>query len=97
MLKDTVAVESYSGEGAYGPIYAASATVSCNIDGTRRLVRNANGDEVVSEATLHVHPNDAAAFVPESRVTISGRASTVLSVNSQTFRGQAVYAKVTCS
>lgn len=97
LLKDTVSVTTYAGDGAYGPVYAAAVNVRCNVDATRRLVRNANGDEAVSEATLAVHPDDAAVFTPESAVTIDGRASRVLASSPQTFRGGTVYLKVVCS
>jgi len=106
LLKDLVTVETYSGEGAYGPIFEASVTVKVNVDQTRRLVRNTAGDEVVSEATLAVHPapRDEATralldattlFAPESRVTISGRAAKVISVKPNTMRGHNVYVSVT--
>ena len=97
MLKDAVAVETYGGDSAYGPVYAASRTVPCNIENARRLVRTVNGDEAVSEATLYVHPYDAAAFTPESLVTIDGRASRILTTSTQTFRGYTSYLKVTCT
>jgi len=106
LLKDLVAVETYSGEGAYGPIFEAAVTVKVNVDQTRRLVRNAAGDEVVSESTLAVHPQprdeatgallDAGTlFSPESAVTISGRAAKVISVKANTVRGRIVFLKVT--
>ena len=94
MLKDAVSVQTFSGEGAYGPVYASAVTVSCNIDPTRRLVRSANGEEAVSEATLLVHPDDGALFNPDALVTIGGRASHVLSVNTQTFLSSDVFLKV---
>jgi len=97
LMGDTVAVETYSGESAYGPIYAASANVTCNIDSTRRLVRNSEGMEVVSELTLHVASADEAKFTPESRVTIATRISTVLAVSPKAFKGQVVYVEVACS
>lgn len=97
LLKDTVAVQTYSGDSAYGPVYAATKTIPCNIEPTRRLVRSASGDEVVSEATLYVHPYDAVYFAPESLVTIDGRASRILAANAQTYRGRTSYLKVTCA
>lgn len=97
LFRDSVSVETYSGDSAYGPIYAASATVLCKVSTLRQLVRNSNGEEVVSEATLYVLPANAAPFTPESRVTIAGRASTVLSVAPQTARGVTVVVKATCS
>jgi hypothetical protein len=106
LLKDLVAVETYSGEGAYGPNFDAPVTVKVNVDQTRRLVRNTAGDEVVSEATLAVHPQprdetsgellDATTlFTPESQVTISGRAAKVIGVKPNTVRGRIVFLKVT--
>lgn len=97
LLKDTVAVETYTGSGAYGPVYSSAANVLVNVDSTRRLVRDATGREVVSEASLYVHPDDAAVFVPESRISIGGRTSTVLVANPQTFRGKTICIKVACS
>jgi adenosyl cobinamide kinase/adenosyl cobinamide phosphate guanylyltransferase len=93
----TVSVETWQGEGAYGAVYAAPVDIVCNVDSTTRLVRNANGEEVVSEVTLEVKYTDAAAFAPESRVTISGRVSTVLSASPKQFKGQVVYVKVSCT
>jgi hypothetical protein len=92
-----VAVETYSGESAYGPLYGASASVTCAVDATRRLVRGADGVEVVSEFTLLVASCDEAKFTPESRVTIATRTSTVLSVSPRAFRGGTVYVEVACS
>ena len=106
LLKDLVAVETYTGESSYGPVFEAPVTVKVNVDQTRRLVRNTAGDEVVSEATLAVHPaprDEAtgaalaaeALFTPESRVTISGRLAKVIGVKPNTARGQTVFVKVT--
>ena len=97
LLKSTVSVETYAGDGAYGPVYAAPVVVPCNVQMKRRLVRNANGDEYVLMPLLTVHPDDMAAFTPETRLTIDGRASTVLSVAVLTFRGGANHAEVSCT
>lgn len=96
LLKDTVTVETYVGEGAYGPVYAAAVAVPCNVEATRRLVRNAAGDEAVSESTLYVRPSDASAFTPESRLTFATHASTVLAVSLFSLRGNVSHAKVSC-
>lgn len=112
ILKDQVAVSTYSGEGAYGPVVADPRTVWCNVDETRRLVRDANGDETVAEATLHLHPQtrtvpveDAVqltldpltVFTPESPVEIRGRLSRVLATKPHTVRGKVVMVEVTCA
>ena len=96
LCKDSIAVEAYSGSGAYGPIYAGPVTVLGKVSYTRQLVRNADGEEVVSEVTAYVHPDDAAPFVPESRVTIDGRSTTVIAAGPQGRPGEAVQVKVTC-
>ena len=93
LLKDTVTVESYLGEGAYGPSYGDPVTVQCDMDPTRRLVRGANGEEVVSSGTFTLHPNDADLFVPQSRLTIGSRTTTLISLDEQMFRGRVVFWK----
>lgn len=111
-LKDQVAVSTYEGEGSYGPSYADEITVWCNVDETRRLVRDSTGDEVVSEVTLQLHPktrvvpDDPSAmvgvvdptvvFTAESQVTVRGRVAKVLTAKPHTIRGQTVMVEVTC-
>ena len=97
LLKDTVTVESYIGEGPYGPVYADPIRVKVNLDQTRRLVRTAAGDEAVSEATLQVHPNDADLFTVESLLGFDGRKSRVMNAKTQAFRGGTVFVEVTCA
>jgi hypothetical protein len=81
LLKDTVTVSTLAGESAYaGPVHAAPVDVQVLVEHRRRLVRSATGDEVVSEAQLTVHPDDEAAFTPESLVTVNGRPSQVIGV-----------------
>lgn len=97
VLKDVVSVETFSGTGAYGPVYAAAVNVSVCADTTRRLVRDADGAQVVSELTLLIHPDDEAKFTPESRLTFGARTSTVLAVSPVTTRGYTTLVKVACS
>jgi hypothetical protein len=96
LLKETVTVETYAAPAGLGPVLAASVTVYANVDNTRRLVRDAQGAEVISDLALYVHPDDVATFTPESRVTYSGRTSSVLTVNPQVIRGHAALVKVVC-
>jgi len=93
LLKDTVSVAAYAGDGAYGPVYAAAVTIPCSRDRTRRLVRNADGDEVVSELRLYVHPQDESSFTPESLID---SASKVISVRPMSLRGSTAVVEVTC-
>jgi hypothetical protein len=97
LLKDLVSVQTYAGEGAYGPAYAAAVTVACNVEAARRLVRNADGDEAVSESTIYVHPDDAAHFTPESLVTFETRAAKVLLAKTLTMRGKPSHTEVACT
>ncbi len=69
-LRHTVTVATYEGEGAYGPVWGDPATVQCWVDENRRSVRTAEGDEVVSEATIFAELSAADVFAPESRVTL---------------------------
>lgn len=107
LLKDQVTVATYAGDGPYGPVYADPVTVWCNVDEGRRLVRDSHGDEVVSEATLQLHPatrttagetvDPLVTFIAESKVTIRGRVSKVLAVKPHTIRGRTVMVEVTCA
>lgn len=86
-LADTVTLEVYEGAGFNGDQYAAPATVGgVMVDSTRRLIRNAEGNEAVSETTLFV-PEGAPAFSLDDRVTVRGRASTVMQVTDPSVYG----------
>jgi hypothetical protein len=98
LLTDTVSVLTYQGEGAYGPVFAAkSVSVSCRAEAERQLVRNANGEEVVSELRLFVHPDDAAPVTVGSLVTFAGRQSTVLGVSPKARPGEVHHVEVSCT
>lgn len=112
LMKQLVTVATRTGEGAYGPIDAEPRTVECMVDETRRLVRDANGDETTSEATLTLHPvtrvlddthhaidwvDPLEVFTPESPVTINGRTSRVLSVKATKVRSSTLSVEVTCA
>lgn len=80
-LVHEVTVETFQGSTAYGPQHAAPATRQALVDEKRQLVRDGNGQEVVSETRLFLRRVHAADFAPESRVLLpSGRTSTVISV-----------------
>lgn len=74
----TATVEPYTGSGAYGNIYGTPVKVAGYYEGVRRLVRNDEGDEVVSEGTFHA---DLGVDIPSgSRVAVAGRTTWVVSV-----------------
>ncbi|WP_344161702.1 hypothetical protein [Nocardiopsis rhodophaea] len=65
-----VTVEPYQGAGPYGPTYGAPVTVRALMDAKRRLVRDAQGAETISETTLRVRLDHVDDFPPGSRVTL---------------------------
>lgn len=77
----TATVETYQGTGAYGDVYAAPVVVACFAEAKRRLVRAKDGQETVSESTLYMGAADGGLFVPDSRVTVGGKVSYVITQN----------------
>lgn len=78
LARQTVTVEPYEGDGAYGPVYGPQRTIQCRKDDTRRVVRDANGVEVTSDVTLWV-PTNQKPLKTEDRVTLpDGRTTRVL-------------------
>jgi hypothetical protein len=82
----TILVEPYEGSGAYGSVYGAQVSVECRVEDVVRLVRAASGDEVVSSATVAC--DVGTVIPPESRVTVKGRVTTVLSVSDPSTGGR---------
>lgn len=82
----TVTVETFQDVNGYGAaIYAAPVILAppngCWVDNARKIVRNKDGVEVVSETTIATANANAALFPPDSRVTVDGVASTVIKTN----------------
>lgn len=85
LLTGTATVEPYAGSGAYGKKYGPGASVRCYTEDKRRVVRDRTGAEVISETTMWCR---LAENVPaESRVTVNGRATTVITVSRFEFDG----------
>lgn len=82
LLQHTVTVERYSGDSAYGPTYDAAETVDCFIDDVRRLVRDPTGDHVVAEGRFFCRL-DVDEIPAESKVTVNGRATTVITTSKR--------------
>ncbi|NUO58994.1 MAG: hypothetical protein HOV78_20225 [Hamadaea sp.] len=74
----TVTVRTKTGSGANGDIFAAAVDRDVFLEDSRRLVRNATGEQVVSEATLYADVADQAIFTTDSKVTLPGRTARVL-------------------
>ena len=79
LLRHTVLIEPYEGEGPFGPEYGEQELVRCFIDDRRRLVIGPTGDEAVSETTVYM-PLDTVCPV-HSRVTVNGRSTIVLAAS----------------
>lgn len=68
-LRKRITIEAYQGESAYGPVYGAPLTgVPARFDGKRRLVRKADGTDLVASGTLTLRPG--VAITSQSRVTV---------------------------
>lgn len=76
----TTTVRTYTGSGPFGETYADPVDVPCFIDNTRRLVRDNDGRELTSEATITGHLSYGDLFQPESTATIDGDERTVLTL-----------------
>lgn len=71
-----------AGTGGVTTWVAAGDPVACLVSAKRRLVRDADGTQVVSEATLITRLENEALFDTGRRVTLpSGKTTTVLAVN----------------
>lgn len=79
LLRHSVLVEPYEGEGPFGPEYGEQTSVLCFVDDKRRLVIGPTGDQVTSETTFYA-PLDTVCPV-HSKVTVNGRATVVLAAS----------------
>lgn len=80
----TITVETHEGHDSNGPIYSAPVTVPCFVDDSTKLVAAPTGDQVVSQSTVFADSSYAPLFVAESRLTVNGRATRVITVNNYT-------------
>ncbi|WP_336214386.1 hypothetical protein [Nonomuraea sp. LPB2021202275-12-8] len=76
LLQHEATIEPYLGDGAYGPVWGPPVTVRCLVDDERRLVRDEQGLEVVSDTTLYLPPGTVCPA--GSKVTTGGRTITVI-------------------
>lgn len=81
LLRHSIAIEPYAGQGGNGPTYGPSVTVRCFRDDTRRLVRDGMGEQVVSETTVYCPLSTVAP--PLSRVSVNGRTAYVITAKSR--------------
>lgn len=78
----TATAEQFVGTGPYGDSYADPVTVSCFVDDGTHLVRNKDGEEVVSMTTIFADPQYASVMIVDSRVTANGRTAYVITANN---------------
>ncbi|MGA5764479.1 hypothetical protein [Nonomuraea bangladeshensis] len=76
LLRHQVFVEALEGEGPLGPEFAEQVVERAFIAEKRRMVRDAEGSEVVSETTVIMRLD--AVCPAGSRVTVNGRTTYVI-------------------
>lgn len=75
---NTVTVTPYLGRGAKGPSYGPSVEIHCWIEDEVKLVRDSEGSEVVSSASIYMALDDAAHFPSGSEVVTPSRTAFVI-------------------
>lgn len=85
MYVHTCAVEMFLGTAGSGEdTFAVPVTLAGFLDDTRHLVRDKDGEQVVSESSFFTYPVNGPVFAPNSRVTINGHTSRVIRLNTNT-------------
>lgn len=79
-MTSSVSVQTFQGATGTGSRYATAVTKMVMVDEGRRLVRDADGEQVVSEATLYdANLDNESVYLPGSKVTLpSGRSAYVI-------------------
>lgn len=73
-----VTLSTRIGQGARGPVWSAGVTRTVFVEDSRKIVRDQAGEQVVSETTLFDTPASVDLYVAGSKVTVNGRATTVI-------------------
>lgn len=81
-LPQSSMVEAFLGNNAYGPTYDTPKQEKCRFEPKNKLVRDREGNELVSNGTVFFFPE--ANVPPESRVTIEEKQYTVIDSAPQT-------------
>jgi hypothetical protein len=75
-------IETLTGSGAYGDVFAAPVVDTGFLEGATRLVRNVNGEQVIAFSTWYTSTANAPHYTTDSRFTDpNGRKSRVITVN----------------
>jgi len=77
----TIMVETFEGVGASGDAYAVPQYVAGFLEGKNVLVRDAAGNMVTAGSTFYTDSAYADLFTPDTRVTVDGRVSYVITQN----------------
>lgn len=77
-MPHTVTVRPLLGESSVGEVYGDEFTLQCMAQGSRRLVRDAGGNERLSTLTLYCAPGSADKVPPGSEVDWQGDTTTVM-------------------
>lgn len=84
LLNQTADIKIFEGATGLGPKYGPLQTVRCRIENRRTMVRDADGNEVLSETRLFFYPESPATeMTPESVVIVDGYQRTIISVDKQ--------------
>ena len=78
LLIHEVEIEDFEGDGGFGPSYGDPYTVQGYMEYNRKVVRDREGGEVVSEAQFITRPGTSPP--PESKLTLDGNEHEVISV-----------------
>lgn len=79
---DTITVEPFTGTSGYGvDQFSAPQQVTGFLEAARKLVRSANGDQIISEATFYTDKANVNLFPANSRVTYPGVTTRVIRPN----------------
>lgn len=81
MFKQSAVVETYLGSGGLGDLWASPVTVQCAVFGGPKLVRDAEGREVISNVTVYAPLVLAPMFEVGTKVTTDGRTARVVTTD----------------
>lgn len=86
LMRQTVTVEAYEGDGGRGPVYGAPKTVACYLEHKTKVARTSDGRQVTS--TSQVFCDRGPIVTTESRVTLpDGRTPLVVEVKDYDTKG----------
>ena len=88
---EALAVQTFRGESSTGRVYDGPVDFLGQVEHKRKVVLNAEGDEVVSDFTVRALPAYEHLLTEGSIVEHNGRKVTLLAVRTYTVRGEPAY------